>query len=43
MILEVGELFVIFKGVEYKLKVNSECKIMFVEFKGVVNIGNVGG
>lgn len=36
-------MFVIFKGVEYKFVVYSECKIMFVELKGVVNIGDLGG
>lgn len=43
VILEAGELFVIPKGVEHKPKANTECKIMLVEPKGVVNTGNAGG
>ena len=35
--LESGEMFVIPKGVEHKPVANSECKIMIVEPKGVVN------
>jgi len=41
--LEAGELFVIPKGVEHKPKADTECKIMLVEPKGVVNTGNAGG
>ncbi|WOH39580.1 cupin domain-containing protein [Thalassotalea fonticola] len=37
--LETGEMFVIPKGVEHKPTANSECKIMIVEPKGVVNTG----
>ncbi len=38
--LQSGEMFVIPKGVEHKPVANSECKIMLVEPKGVVNTGN---
>jgi mannose-6-phosphate isomerase-like protein (cupin superfamily) len=37
--LNSGEMFVIPKGVEHKPIANSECKIMIVEPKGVVNTG----
>ena len=40
--LESGEMFVIPKGVEHKPVANSECKIMIVEPKGVVNTGESG-
>jgi mannose-6-phosphate isomerase-like protein (cupin superfamily) len=35
-------MFVIPKGVEHKPVANSECKIMIVEPKGVVNTGDSG-
>ncbi|MAZ86268.1 MAG: cupin [Cellvibrionaceae bacterium] len=38
--LESGEMFVIPKGVEHKPVAHSECRIMIVEPKGVVNAGN---
>ncbi len=38
--LDSGEMFVIPKGVEHKPVANSECKIMIVEPKGVVNTGD---
>jgi len=38
--LESGEMFVIPKGVEHKPVASSECKIMLVEPKGVVNTGD---
>lgn len=38
--LESGEMFVIPKGVEHKPVANSECKIMIVEPKGVINTGD---
>lgn len=41
--LESGEMFVIAKGVEHKPVAKSECKIMLVEPKGVVNTGESGG
>jgi len=37
-----GEMFVIPKGVEHKPKADSECKIMIVEPKGVINTGDSG-
>ena len=37
--LESGEMFVIPKGVEHKPVSASECKIMLVEPKGVINTG----
>jgi mannose-6-phosphate isomerase-like protein (cupin superfamily) len=40
--LQAGEMFVIPKGVEHKPVANSECKIMIVEPKGVVNTGDSG-
>lgn len=41
--LESGEMFVIPKGVEHKPHAKTECKIMLVEPKGVVNTGEAGG
>ncbi|GGB04600.1 cupin domain-containing protein [Agarivorans gilvus] len=41
--LNAGEMFVIPKGVEHKPVATSECKIMLVEPKGVVNTGKSGG
>jgi mannose-6-phosphate isomerase-like protein (cupin superfamily) len=38
-----GEMFVIPRGVEHKPTAKSECKIMLVEPKGVVNTGESGG
>ena len=40
--LESGEMFVIPKGVEHKPAAKSECKIMIIEPKGVVNTGDAG-
>ena len=40
--LNSGEMFVIPKGIEHKPVANSECKIMIVEPKGVVNTGDSG-
>lgn len=37
--LASGEMFVIPKGVEHKPWANSECKIMIIEPKGVINTG----
>ena len=37
--LESGEMFVIPKGVEHKPVAETECQIMLVEPKGVVNTG----
>jgi mannose-6-phosphate isomerase-like protein (cupin superfamily) len=40
--LNAGEMFVIPKGVEHKPTAKSECKVLIVEPKGVVNTGNSG-
>jgi mannose-6-phosphate isomerase-like protein (cupin superfamily) len=40
--LNSGEMFVIPKGLEHKPVANSECKIMIVEPKGVINTGDSG-
>ena len=40
--LNSGEMFVIPKGVEHKPTAISECKIMIMEPKGVVNTGDSG-
>lgn len=42
-ILKKGEMIVVPKGVEHKPSAQSECKIMIIEPKGVVNTGNKGG
>jgi mannose-6-phosphate isomerase-like protein (cupin superfamily) len=41
--LEPGEMFVIPKGLEHRSVAQSECQIMLVEPKGVVNTGDAGG
>ncbi len=41
--LQTGEMFVIPRGVEHKPVAESECKMMIVEPKGVVNTGDAGG
>ena len=41
--LSAGEMFVVPKGVEHKPMANSECKVLLVEPKGVVNTGETGG
>ena len=38
--VEAGEMFVVPKGVEHKPVATTECKIMLVEPKGVVNTGD---
>ena len=38
--LKEGDLFVVPKGIEHKPYAKSECKIMLVEPKGVINTGN---
>ena len=42
-IIKKGEMIVVPKGVEHKPSAQSECKIMIIEPKGVVNTGNKGG
>lgn len=41
--LKAGEMFVVPKGVEHKPEASSECKIMLIEPRGVVNTGEAGG
>lgn len=43
VILNPGEMFVVPKGVEHRPVAKSECKMMLVEPKGVVNTGDAGG
>lgn len=38
-----GEMYVVPKGVEHKPRAGSECKILLIEPKGVVNTGDAGG
>ena len=41
--LSAGEMYVVPKGVEHRPRAASECKILLVEPRGVVNTGNAGG
>jgi mannose-6-phosphate isomerase-like protein (cupin superfamily) len=41
--LSKGEMYVVPKGVEHKPCAESECKILVVEPKGVINTGDSGG
>jgi mannose-6-phosphate isomerase-like protein (cupin superfamily) len=41
--LRSGEMFVVPRGVEHKPSAQSECKLMLIEPRGVVNTGEVGG
>ena len=41
--LSSGDLYVVPKGVEHKPVATSECKVLLVEPKGVVNTGDSGG
>ena len=41
--LNEGEMYVVPKGVEHKPRAETECKIMLVEPRGVVNTGNTEG
>ena len=43
MDLGAGEMFVVPKGVEHKPYAESECKVMLLEPRGVVNTGDAGG
>jgi len=43
MELNEGEMYVVPKGVEHKPCAETECKIMLVEPRGVVNTGNTEG
>jgi len=41
--MEAGDMFVVPKGIEHKPVAPSECKVMLIEPRGVVNTGNEGG
>ena len=41
--LNEGEMFVVPKGTEHKPYAESECMVMIIEPKGVINTGNAGG
>ncbi|MEO7996303.1 MAG: cupin domain-containing protein [Gemmatimonadaceae bacterium] len=41
--LKSGEMFVVRKGVEHKPVATSECVMMLVEPRGVLNTGDAGG
>ena len=41
--LSEGEMFVVPKGVEHKPCAESECKILVVEPRGIINTGDAGG
>ena len=41
--LKAGEMFVVPKGVEHKPRADTECHVMLVEPRGVVNTGDSGG
>lgn len=41
--LNAGEMFVVPKGIEHKPYAKDECKIMFIEPRGVTNTGDSGG
>ncbi len=41
--LSAGEMYVVPKGVEHKPYAKNECKVMFIEPRGVTNTGDAGG
>ena len=41
--LQAGEMFVVPKGKEHRTRAESECHILAIEPKGVVNTGTKGG
>lgn len=41
--LSSGDMYVVPKGVEHKPIADSECKVLLVEPKGIVNTGDSGG
>lgn len=43
VILQTGELFVVPKGFEHRPFAETECSVMLVEPRGVVNTGESGG
>ena len=42
MELNAGELYVVPKGVQHRPFAESECKVMLIEPRGIVNTGEVG-
>ena len=42
MELNAGELYVVPKGVQHRPFAKSECKVMLIEPRGIVNTGEVG-
>jgi mannose-6-phosphate isomerase-like protein (cupin superfamily) len=43
VLLKVGEMFIVPKGVDHRPVANHECKILLIEPRGVVNTGTEGG
>ena len=43
VVLSAGEMYVVPKGVEHKPFAQSECHVMLVEPRGVINTGEAGG
>lgn len=43
VLVKVGEMIVVLCGVEYKILVEMEVKLMLIELCGVLNIGYEGG
>ena len=41
--LSAGEMFVVPKGVEHRPVAATECHVLLIEPRGVVNTGDVGG
>lgn len=41
--MSAGEMYVVPKGVEHRPVAHSECSVMLVEPRGVVNTGDAGG
>jgi mannose-6-phosphate isomerase-like protein (cupin superfamily) len=41
--LRAGEMYVVPRGVEHRPVAETECKVMLVEPRGVVNTGDAGG
>lgn len=41
--LSAGEMYVVPKGVDHRPRASSECKVLLIEPRGVVNTGNAGG
>jgi mannose-6-phosphate isomerase-like protein (cupin superfamily) len=41
--LHTGEMFVVPRGVEHKPSAQTECRVMLIEPRGVINTGEAGG